>query len=84
MGYFSAIVIVNIQHGRPPVRLIDIIYLLPIHILGNYMRASVSPENSRSWKESFMPFVPVDKYVSGLIFLARHGNRMIISRNSAT
>lgn len=80
LGWFFWAVILNIQHDRSPIMPMNIIGLFPIHIVGNYIKGNVNPENSRPWNESFMPLVPVDKYFLGLIFLARNGKNIVIPR----
>lgn len=36
--------------------------------------------NPRSWKEAFLPVVPVDKWIKGRRFLAKHGTELIIPK----
>ncbi len=37
--------------------------------------------NYRSWKEALMPPVPIDKWIRGRRFLAKHGEELVIARS---
>jgi len=36
--------------------------------------------NPRSWKKAFYPLFPIDKWVQGRIFLAKHGQELITAK----
>lgn len=37
--------------------------------------------NPRSWKKSFYPLLPVEKWAAGRLLLAQHGNELIAAKN---
>lgn len=34
----------------------------------------------RSWREAIFPIVPVDKWIKGRVFLARHGSKLVVDK----
>lgn len=85
--YFSLFSAENLLRSEPPIQLADLAALvLFCHPWTRFWLLSHPPflfqeENQlsrRSWKEAWLPLVPVDKWIIGQILLLRHGEKMVV------